>query len=256
MVESMSGFTLMDEVQDQTAEVLKKKTEHQRRQISDLKRLETLTKGFHLDLSAKLEWTTDIWIPRGSQINIKKENYISQASLSIMWLAFAAKEATGYFFVGLVSGPRAYSMASWMRNETVEAESMTLNGIPVIMFSGHEANTSDHQNGSWVRANLIHTKSINQQWVWSSTKTKMPPRVVKTFHSFELTVNLSTIYSCRSLLLDGVPLLEELANKPPKFIQLGAQVVNIIPVNLAAQPTNVVKVGPFSSMSPPDTNPQ
>ena len=59
-----------------------------------------------------------------------------------MWLAFAADEATGYFFVGLVSGPKAYSMARWMRNETVEAESMTLNGIPVIMFSGHEANTS------------------------------------------------------------------------------------------------------------------
>ena len=82
-----------------------------------------------------------------------------------MWLAFAADEATGHFFVGLVSGPRAYSMARWMKNETVEAESMTLNGIPVIMFSGHEANTSNHPNGSWLRANLILTKSITQRWV-------------------------------------------------------------------------------------------
>ena len=123
-----------------------------------------------------------------------------------MWLAFAVDEEAAVYFMGVISGPEAYSMALWMRNEIVEEDSITLYDVPVIVFSGHEADTFGFQNGSWLRANLVLNKSIKQKWVWSDTATMMPELVVETVRSFRLKVNLSIIYSCKRLLTGGVPL--------------------------------------------------
>ena len=42
-----------------------------------------------------------------------------------MWLAFAVDEVAAIYFVGVISGPRAYSMALWMRNKTI-------GGVPLL----------------------------------------------------------------------------------------------------------------------------
>ena len=169
-----------------------------------------------------------------------------------MWLAFAVDEEAAVYFVEVISGPRAYSMAVWMRNETVEEHSITLYDIPVIVFSGHEADTFSFQNASWLRANLVLNKSIEQKWVWSDTVTMMPELVVKTVRSFHLKVNLSIIYSCKRLLIGGVPLLDaEFNQSRRRYTILQAHVVNIVPVNQPARHKDAPNADPFSNMPPP-----
>ena len=169
-----------------------------------------------------------------------------------MWLAFAVDEEAAVYFVEVISGPRAYSMAVWMRNETVEEHSITLYDIPVIVFSGHEADTFSFQNASWLRANLVLNKSIEQKWVWSDTVTMMPELVVKTVRSFHLKVNLSIIYSCKRLLTGGVPLLDAEFNWPHRrYTILQAHMVNIVPVNQQARHKDAPNADPFSNMPPP-----
>ena len=169
-----------------------------------------------------------------------------------MWLAFAVDEEAAVYFVGVISGPRAYSMALWMRNETVEEDSITLYDVPVIVFSGHDADTFGFQNASWLRANLILNKSIERKWVWSDTATMRPELVVKTVRSFHLKVNLSIIYSCKRLLIGGVPLLDaEFNQSRRRYTILQAHVVNIVPVNPPARHGDTPNADPFSNMPPP-----
>ena len=169
-----------------------------------------------------------------------------------MWLAFAVDEEADVFFVGVISGPRAYSMARWMRNETVEADSITLYDVPVFMFSGHEADAFGFQNGSWLRAHLVLKKSIKQKWVWGATATMMPELVVETVRSFHLRVNLSIVYSCRRFLMGGVPLLDPVYNYPRhSHHTLRAHVVNIMPVNQPFRQRLAPNEDPSSNMAPP-----
>ena len=161
-------------------------------------------------------------------------------------------EEAAVYFMGVISGSRAYSMALWMRNEIVEEDSITLYDVPVIVFSGHEADTFGFQNGSWLRANLVLNKSIKQKWVWSDTATMMPELVVETVRSFRLKVNLSIIYSCKRLLTGVVPLLDAEFNRPHRrYTILQAHVVNIVPVNQPARHKDAPNADPFSNMPPP-----
>ena len=50
-----------------------------------------------------------------------------------MWLAFAVDEDAAAYFVGIISGPRAHSMALWMRNETVEEDYIMLYDVAVTL---------------------------------------------------------------------------------------------------------------------------
>ena len=161
-----------------------------------------------------------------------------------MFYAFSIDAQHSYFYIGVVSGEKAYSMAHWMTSDN--DNSMVLQGIPIIAISASSAQGSDHVLASWRMGSLHLDAQVQPGWSWNQfTSSMLPPVANQITRSFTLTINTLPTYRCIGYGADAVPALR--VEGPLIMGQVRALPANIVELdrlNLQAHPFNLRKLPP------------
>ena len=123
-----------------------------------------------------------------------------------MFQVYANSDTDGSLYVGFLSGQQAGLMASWLRNEQGTADTISIENVPVIIFSAD--NPSNFQVAKWTYGTVHCDKTVSTKWSWGKGKNKLPPQPSYTYRSFQLGVIIGATYRCVGFSNTGVPQLD------------------------------------------------
>ena len=123
-----------------------------------------------------------------------------------MYLVFATNPNNNTLYIGYVTGPLATQLAQWMRNEPGTHDTITLPGLPILIFSSDTP--SDFQVGHWSFGAMHGDRRVSAQWAWGRGKSLLPPQRSFQYRSFMLDVEQGPTFRCVGVDDFGTPLLD------------------------------------------------
>ena len=171
-----------------------------------------------------------------------------------MFLSFGTTQPdSGLFVIGVIQGVKAYALQRYMDSEDT-SNTYTIEGVPIITFSGTQVANSDNVTGRWHRGSITITRTVTPGWSWNNSTTMMPPRASQSSFSFTMAFSTRPLFRCLGFGHEMSPILELQTSTPAGNNHvLEVQLVNISPTNIQASPINLVK--PSKRRRPPSPGP-